>query len=667
MFPRLILSLTVIWFGLFCTARGVSAAPKEESKAITTITKNLLDQAKSLTISYRAFYKDIEAHPERYAEIRLSLELDRILAQLQKEERAGELAAAIQAKVELLVAQLVLPHAVNLHEGMLELVADYKGQACAPGGDPDACIEGAWDRRRSAMGTIIDSQASDVQTLETIGDNASSLLASIAQELQNINADPSLLEYGNEHYVDKRELAIQFLSNSVLGVAPFFDGLNVNGQQTTVYLPCLIGMQIPLSDFKTELETLKTQASAFSVNHEGWLNYVDGFLDYYDGNELSPGILSHWNGCMSSKQLQINTLQAALTQARSEGNMALAAIFDADINQLEQEIRQLQIESLILQLRRNQIAAILASEGAQFDPDEPTNIAWVSTVYAHANNLIKGMLSYPSALRAIDAVVLDALGALTPLHDVSDPTSFHDLASQASTRVSTDITRGLDRLKFESSFVGRTVLPNLAQAIRIGESALTSNIDTYEGILALQFQAVQQELASLPAQLVQAEQAIAIAQTNLSNAAQFVQDLDAALVSHDVSVQAIAEATQLLESLLGMARFNPLFADVANGFLGSLATDKRYRKIRTKVHSGLTKLLKKFDAHSPGSGKMFLCKKKKGACASPLVRKAAKRRDQLISTLGGVLDTSSSAYLGGKTISELMTSIANHNNSILSR
>src|SRR5690606_30431996 len=122
------------------------AAPNPEASKVTAIAKDLLNKGRDLLLSYRNFYKDIEAHPERYEETRQAILLDLIFAQEQKDLRAAELAAAIQDKVTILTTQLVLPHAVLLHQGILSLVADYKGQACAPGGNPALCIGGTWNR-----------------------------------------------------------------------------------------------------------------------------------------------------------------------------------------------------------------------------------------------------------------------------------------------------------------------------------------------------------------------------------------------------------------------------------------------------------------------------------------------------------------------------------------
>lgn len=652
---------------------GVAAAPKTEVAAVSATIKNVLEHARTRLNSHRAYYKGIEAESQqRYQQIREGIQNDLTAALEQKDLRSQDLVAAIQAKVEILVTQLVLPHAVALHEGVLELVADYKGQACAPGGDAFLCIGGAWNRRRSAMGTIIDSQARDIQVLEELGDAASAKLDSIAQELLTFEGNPALLEFGPQHFLANRRVALETLRDAIANIAPFFDGKTLEGQTVTTYLPCLIGTQLPVPHFKQELQTLQNAAIAYASDHEAWTDYLSAFTEYYDGNSSSPGILSHWNGCISSKQLQINTLDAARAQARSEGNASLAASFDSAINLLAQEVRSLQAERLFLQLRREQISAIQASEGAQYDSENPSNHAWVSTVLAHADNLIKGMQSYPAILRAQRAVVVDALTALQPLQGVQNVATFEDLAVSAAGRLQTDIERGLNRLRAETSFIGRTVLPNLAQAIRIGESALTSNINTYEGVLTLQFQAVQNELNSLPGQLAAADQAIATAQSNFDAAAAFVADLQGAIQSHDAGVVAITQASQRLESLLGVGRFNPLYSDLSASFMNALGAFNEYRKAQSRVQSKVDALLKRFDGHAGGEPKLFSCKKRRGKPAAPmckkkLVKKSFTLRDQRVAALPADLDAFSRAYLNGASLSDLLGVISQNHVLILSR
>ncbi len=643
------------------------AAPAAEVSVITTMTKNLLEQARTSINSRRAYYKDIQAHPERYEDIRTGILDDRDAALQQKNLRAAELAAAIQAKEEILATQLVLPHAVQFHQGMLNLVSDYKGQACAPGGNPALCVGGDWSHRRGAMGAIIDSQADDVQALEAINDDIISRAAALATELRDTSANPTLLNFGTQHYVDNRRTELEMLRDTVQAIAPLFDGKTLEGQTTTIYLPCLIGTQIPLHTFRDELLQVRTAAGLFQDDHDGWADFMSTFVEYYDGSTQSPGILSHWAGCMSSKQLQISTLQAALNQAISEGNLALAAIFDSNINQLQQDIRKLAAERSILLLRRGQLSSILSSESAQYDASDPGNHTWVSTVLAHSDNLIKGMLTYPTALRGMRAVLIDLISALNLLTGIADPTLFKDSAAATSVHLNTGIEQGLSRLKTELNFTGTTVLPNLAQAIRIGESALTSNIDTYEGILSLHFQAVQQELSTLPSRLALAVQIIAAAQTNFNNADQFVRDLDAALLAHDASMAAINAAATSLEGLLGVARFNPLYTDLANSYLMGLRTEKSYKKFAPQIQSSVKKLLKSFNGSSRASSAIFRCKNRKGACSNALVRKAVLRRDQFVSQLPSLLDGMSRPYLSGNSIGEYMATITQQNASIMSR
>jgi hypothetical protein len=658
---------------LLLLSRTAVAAPKTEGAAVSAIIKNVLEHARQQLNSHRAFYKGIEAEAQqRYQQIRESIQTDLNSALAQKDLRSEELVAAIQAKVEILVTGLVLPHAVELHEGVLELVADYKGQACAPGGNPFLCIGGDWDRRRGAMGTIIDSQARDIQVLEELGDTAASKLESLAQELLTLDSDPALLEYGPQHFLANRRVALETLRDGIAGIAPLFDGRTLEGEPVTTYLPCLIGTQIPVPHFKQELQTLQSAVLAYASDHEGWSEYLAGFNEYYDGNSSSPGILSHWSGCIGSKQLQINTLQAALAQARSEGNNVLAASFDSSINLLSQEVLKLQAERTFLQLRREQISAIQASESAQYDSENPSNQAWVTTMIAHADNLIKGMESYPAALRAQRAVMVDALTALDPLVAIQNVPAFKDAAVSAAGRLGTDVERGLNRLKSELVFIGRTVLPNLAQAIRIGESALTSNIGTYEGVLSLQFQAVQNELNSLPGQIAAADQAIAIAQATFDAAAALVADLQNAIQSHDAAVIAITQASQRLESLLGVAQLNPLYSDLSSAFMSALGSIKEYRKFQAQVQSKVGALLKKFDGHGAGEPKLFSCKKKGGkpaaaVCKRKLVKKSLALRNERVAALPADLDALSRAYLDGRSLSELVTDISQSHVLILSR
>lgn len=672
MIIRKVLALGVV--AIVLQADAYAATPKvsaaDEAKSVTTIAKDLLNKERNTVLGYRAIYKEFETNAARFEAIRTTILSDRTAAQESKDARALELRNAIQDRTEIQTLQLISPHIVPLNQGLLSLVGIYKGQACAPGGSLPLCIGGAWSRLRNAMGSIIDSQAADLQAIETFGDGSSSVINSIILDLELMGSDEpnGLLEFGLSHYTNNTAVALQTLLTTTSELAPMFDGRNLEGQASQRVLPCLIGQTIPLTDFKSELQSIKAAATLYSGDHEGFVHYLEGAAHYYDGADGEPGVLSHWNGCIDSKQLQINTLQVSLNQARADGDIQSAANFHTTINSLTQDILKLRAEEKILQLRRNQIGALQNTQAILFDSENEADTTWVSGVSAHADDLISGMVVYPNALRAMRALILAAQPQLALLSNPSGPQDLKDKALQLASYYHTVLgDTGYERIKIELSFAGRTVFPNLAQAIRIGQSALTANIQTFEDILAQTAAFSLAEQLGLPARLTQANQAIAVAQANFNAAAAFVEELAAALSAHDASMQAISQAGATLESLFGIARFNPLYSDMANLFTNSLRTDKRYKGAGTKIQSSMKSYLKSFNGLTPGSAKGITCLNKKGVCASTLVRKASVRRDELVASLGAQLDIIGRPYLNGQTISQLVAGIVANRASILSR
>ncbi|MBN8550508.1 MAG: hypothetical protein J0M12_14430, partial [Deltaproteobacteria bacterium] len=366
MYIRRTIALALL--ALSCRTEAYAApkkvSPADEAKAVTSITKDLLNKQKNAALSYRKVYQDILADPARYEAIRTTLQSDLEAAQAAKETRSSELLQALQEKTEVELLQLIVPHIVPFNEGLLALVTIYKGQACAPGGNPAACIGSTWNRRRIAMGAIIDSQAADLKALEAFATSSSQIIYSLITQLQLIGSDaPSdLLDFGLPHYQNNLNVTLQTLVDTTADIAPFFDGKDLDGQPSPRELPCLIGISVPLNNFKDELLAIKSAASGFSGNHDGFLEYLQGASEIYDGSSHGPGVIDHWHGCIDSKQLQINTLQVSLSQARAAGDMNSAANFESTINTLQQDIAKLDAESKILELRRDQITAILNSQ-----------------------------------------------------------------------------------------------------------------------------------------------------------------------------------------------------------------------------------------------------------------------------------------------------------------
>lgn len=657
---------------LTCTAHAAPAKvkPADEAKSVTTITKDLLNQLRNAVLSYRSVYKEIEANPTRYEAIRSTILSDRDAALEVKNTRAQELFTAIQNRTEIETLQLISPHIVPFNEGLLALVDFYKGQACAPSGNPALCIGGAWSRRRLGVGNIIDSQAADLQAIEEFGDSSAFTIDSIVQDLETLGSDQphALLEFGLAHYRAKTAEILQRLLDTTADLAPMFDGLSLENQPNQRYLPCIIGSSIPLSDFKSQLIDIKTTAALLSNNRQAFAQYMEGMNHYYDGFGGNPGVISHWNGCIGSNQLQINTLQVSLNQARAAGDTQSAKNFDSVIHTLSQEIEKLRAEEKILQHRRNQVNAISNTHSLLVDPENEFDITWVAGVAAHVDDLISGMPVYPNMLRAMRALVIAAQPQLSLLASPVSEADMKDKALQLASYYDTLLgARGYNRLKTELSFGGRTVFPNLAQAIRIGESALTANIQTFQDILAQTAAFNLAEQLGLPAQLTAAHQAVATAQSNFNNAAALVAELEFAVTEHDTSMQIIAQTAATLEGILGVARFNPLYSDMASNFTASLKSDKRYKGAGAKIQSGVKSYLKKFNALTPANVKGITCRKKKGVCASTLVRKAAARRNELVAAIGTELDTLGRAYLSGQNISSLMATILTRQALVLSR
>ncbi|MBN8550490.1 MAG: hypothetical protein J0M12_14340, partial [Deltaproteobacteria bacterium] len=516
---------------------------------------------------------------------------------------------------------------------------------------------------------IIDSQAADLKALKTFATSSSQLVSSLITQLQLIGSDApnDLLDFGLPHYQNNLNVTLQTLVNTTADLAPFFDGKNLEGQSSPRELPCLIGMSVPLNNFKDELLAIKSAALGFSGDHDGFLEYLQGASEIYDGSSHGPGVIDHWHGCIDSKQLQINTLQVSLSQARAAGDMNSAANFESTINTLQQDIAKLDAESKILELRRDQITAILNSQATLFDSENLSDLSWVNGVSAHVDDLISGMVIYPNMLRAMRALANSALAQLSILNGGGTTQAIKDKALQLAARFETIIgSSGYGRVLVDTSFPADTVFPNLAQAIRIGESALTANIQTFEQILQQTAAFSLAEQLGLAARLIQATQDVNTAQSNFNDAASFVAELQAALQNHDVYLQEISAKAATLETVLGVARFNPIYTDMANNFTNSLRSDKRFKAAGAKIQSGVRSYLKKFKATTPASGYGLTCFNKKGTCASPLVRKASTQRTVLVNDMAAQLDTLGRPYLSGQNISQLINEILARQAALLS-